>query len=94
MTARGRLLSGLVTMVIALAGFVTVGALPAAANSRDVQYIALGDSYAAGVGVPPYDDLVCFQSNNGYPALLDSERRIDLLAWQGRALLLECNSSA
>ena len=55
MTARGRLLSGLVATVIALAGFVTVGAPTAAAGiSGTLQYVALGDSYAAGVGAPPY----------------------------------------
>jgi hypothetical protein len=42
MTARGRFVARLVTMLIALAGFVTVGALPAAAgNSGTVQYVAL-----------------------------------------------------
>ena len=51
MRARGRLLSCLVTMVIALAGFVTVGALPAAATPATVQYVALGDSYAAGTAI-------------------------------------------
>ena len=51
MTARGRFVARLVTMLIALAGFVTVGALPAAAdNSATIQYVALGDSYAAGQG--------------------------------------------
>ena len=53
MSARGPLVSGLVTMVIALAGFVTVGALPAAATPGTIQYVALGDSYAAGTAVPP-----------------------------------------
>jgi lysophospholipase L1-like esterase len=83
MTARGRLLSGLVAVVIALAGFVTVGAPTAAAGpTGTLQYVALGDSYAAGMGAPPYvsssfsDD--CLQSNNGYPALLDPKGRIDL----------------
>ena len=80
MTARGRFGVRLVTMLIALAGFVTVGALPAAAgNSDTVQYVALGDSYAAGQGggdeVKP-----CLQSPNGYPSLLDSKMRIDLRA--------------
>ncbi|HET9779461.1 MAG TPA: SGNH/GDSL hydrolase family protein [Propionibacteriaceae bacterium] len=80
MSARGRFLSGLVSLVIALAGLVTVGALPAAAtNSGTVQYVALGDSYAAGQGAPPYlND--CLQSNKGYPGLLDSEKRIHLRA--------------
>jgi lysophospholipase L1-like esterase len=65
-------------MVIALAGFVTVGAPTAAAGpTGTLQYVALGDSYAAGVGVPPYRD--CFQSiNSGYPVLLDPKGRIDL----------------
>jgi lysophospholipase L1-like esterase len=76
MTARGRLLSGLVTMVIALAGFVTAGALPAAAKPATVQYVALGDSYAAGTAL----DSGCPLSPNGYPALLDSESRIHLQA--------------
>ena len=53
MSARGRFLSVLVTIVIALAGFVTLGALPAAAAPATVQYVALGDSYAAGQGAPP-----------------------------------------
>jgi lysophospholipase L1-like esterase len=80
MTARGRFMARLVTMVIALAGFVTVGALPAAAgNSGTVQYVALGDSYAAGQGGG--DEIrPCLQSPNGYPYLLDSKMRIDLRA--------------
>jgi lysophospholipase L1-like esterase len=82
MTARGRLLSGLVATVIALAGSVTVGAPTAAAGpSGTLQYVALGDSYAAGVGAPPYDiDKECKQSSKGYPALLDPKGRIDLQA--------------
>ena len=80
MTARGRFVARLVTMLIALAGFVTVGALPAAAgNSGTVQYVALGDSYAAGQGGGEYlND--CLESPNGYPYLLDSKMRIDLRA--------------
>jgi len=70
----------LVTMLVALAGFVVVGALPAAAdNSGTVQYVALGDSYAAGQGGGEYlND--CLESPNGYPYLLDSKMRIDLRA--------------
>jgi lysophospholipase L1-like esterase len=61
-----------------LAGFVTVGALPAAAgNSGTVPYVALGDSYAAGQGGGDYlND--CLESPNGYPYLLDPKMRIDL----------------
>ena len=80
MTARSRFVARLVTMVIALAGFVTVGALPAAAgNPGTVQYVALGDSYAAGQGGGDYlND--CLESPNGYPYLLDPKMRIDLRA--------------
>ncbi len=78
MTARGRFVARLVTMLIALAGFVTVGALPAdAGNSGTVQYVALGDSYAAGQGGGDYLNN-CLESPNGYPYLLDSKMRIDL----------------
>jgi lysophospholipase L1-like esterase len=68
-------------MVIALAGFVTVGAPTAAAGpTGTLQYVALGDSYAAGIGAPPYvsSSEGCLQSNKGYPALLDPKGRIAL----------------
>jgi lysophospholipase L1-like esterase len=78
---RGRFLSGLVTIVIAVAGFVTAGALPAAATPGTVDYVALGDSYAAGVGAGSYDGTTCLRSDNGYPAVLDGESiRIHLTA--------------
>jgi lysophospholipase L1-like esterase len=77
MSARGRFSSVLVTIVVALAGFVTVGALPAAAAPSAIQYVALGDSYAAGQGAPPYLN-TCLQSNQSYPELLDGEGRIEL----------------
>jgi lysophospholipase L1-like esterase len=74
MSARGRFLSVLVSIVVALAGFVTVGALPAAAAPSAVQYVALGDSYAAGTAAG------CGNLTSGYPALLPLESRIDLQA--------------
>jgi lysophospholipase L1-like esterase len=73
MNARGRFLSGLVTVVTALAGFAAVGALPAAAAPSVVHYVALGDSYAAGTAVR--DDCPA----DGYPVLLESIR-IELTA--------------
>jgi lysophospholipase L1-like esterase len=76
---RGRLVSGLVTMVIALAGFVTAGALPAAATPGTVQYVALGDSYAAGTALR--DGTTCLRSDIGYPTVLNDESiRIGLAA--------------
>ena len=53
MTARGRrFLARFVTMLVAgLAGILNVGALPAAGDTVGIgQYVALGDSYAAGQG--------------------------------------------
>ena len=79
MRARGRLLSCLVTVVIALAGFVTAGALPAGAAPSTVAYVALGDSYAAGTaaaGIPPN----CPHGEGGYPAMLNGQGRIVLTA--------------
>ena len=79
MTARGRFLARLVTTLLAVTGFLTVGAVPAAAhsNSGTVQYVALGDSYAAGQGGGSYLNS-CLESPNGYPYLVDHRRRIDL----------------
>ena len=81
MTARGRrFLARFVTMLVAgLAGILTVSALPAAADTVGIgQYVALGDSYAAGQGGSLAYDNDCLQSPNGYPALLDAENQIHL----------------
>jgi len=77
---RGRLISGLVTTVTALAGFVTAGVLPAAAAPSTVQYVALGDSYAAGTASQLGG---CPHGPDNYPELLDGseESRIDLTAF-------------
>ena len=79
MNTRGRLISGLVTTVVALAGFMTAGALPAAAAPSTVDYVALGDSYAAGTAAPGSSP-DCPHGAGGYPALLadGSESRISL----------------
>jgi hypothetical protein len=52
--------------VIALAGFVTAGALPAAATPGTFQYVALGDSYAAGQA-----------AGSGNPLHLEGEQAIE-----------------
>jgi lysophospholipase L1-like esterase len=73
------LLHCLVTIVIALAGFVTVGLLPAAAAPRAVQYVALGDSYAAGTAAGSFPG--CEHGDGGYPTFLfELGSRIDLPA--------------
>ena len=83
MTARGRrFLARLVTTLVAgLAGILTVGALPATADTVGIgQYVALGDSYAAGQGGSQQYVNNCLRSPNGYPALLDAENQIHLRA--------------
>jgi len=80
MSTRGRFVSCLATAVVALVGFVTLGALPAAGAASVVEYVALGDSYAAGWGAPPADpEDPCQRSAQGYPTLLDdAQKRIEL----------------
>lgn len=41
-------------------------------------YDALGDSYASGYGVPPYDALPCARSDAAYAVQVDGRMRIDL----------------
>lgn len=80
MTFRGRFMSCVVTILLAFAGPLTVGAVPvSAAIPRTLQYVALGDSYAAGQGTGSYLNS-CLQSDEGYPALLDSRKHLHLRA--------------
>jgi lysophospholipase L1-like esterase len=72
MTKRGRLVSRLLAVLLAVVGSVAVGAPPATAgHSRTLQYVALGDSYAAGQGN-------CLQTAGGYPPLLDARKHVHL----------------
>jgi lysophospholipase L1-like esterase len=53
--------------------------LPAYAGDREsLDYVALGDSYAAGVGAGSYLN-GCAQSLLGYPSLLDERKQIELV---------------
>jgi len=80
MTTRGRLVSRLLALLIAVVGSVGLSALPATAgDTPTVPYVALGDSYAAGQGGGEYlND--CKQTLAGYPELLDSRKHIYLRA--------------
>jgi lysophospholipase L1-like esterase len=80
MTFRGRLLPRLLAVLITVAGLVAVGAPPATAgHSRTLQYVALGDSYAAGQGGGKYLNR-CKQTAAGYPKLLDARKHLHLRA--------------
>jgi lysophospholipase L1-like esterase len=89
MKTRTRLLSGLGAILVASSGVVAGAAQPATAspaNHGDTSiggrsYVALGDSFAAGLGADFYSNVSngCFQSTKGYPALLDAVKGIDLV---------------
>jgi lysophospholipase L1-like esterase len=78
MTAPHRFLAAAVTVLLTMAGLVGLGTLPAAAqNAPTINYVALGDSYAAGQGAGPYSN-ECLQSSSGYPTLLDGQEGVKL----------------
>ena len=63
--------AGLASLVMASG----LAAIPAEAASPKVDYVALGDSYAAGQGALPYTDRSCYVSRVGYPAIADKQLR-------------------
>ncbi|MFF4270372.1 SGNH/GDSL hydrolase family protein [Streptomyces sp. NPDC001536] len=65
-----RVKSVLVSAVLAVAGLASTAATPARAATGG-EYVALGDSYASGVGAGHYDSASgdCKRSAVGYPAL-------------------------
>jgi lysophospholipase L1-like esterase len=70
---RRRLITGLLT-----AACVVAFPLQASASGTK-QYVALGDSYAAGQGGGSYLN-GCLQSRNGYPSMLDELKHVHLRA--------------
>lgn len=59
----------------------TAGATAASASiptARTVNYVALGDSYAAGPGIPTQVDFACARSDQNYPSLLAAARNWQL----------------
>ena len=78
MSARGRFVSVLVAIVTALAGFVAVGALPAAANSALSSTLRWATPMRQDKAAGSFPN--CLHSTKGYPELLDSEKRIHLRA--------------
>ncbi|CCQ44897.1 putative uncharacterized protein [Pseudarthrobacter siccitolerans] len=69
--------AALATVAMAL-GFTAVPA--DAAPPPQVDYVALGDSYTAGIGAGPYDStLTCIQTSGGYVDVVAKTGRVDLL---------------
>jgi lysophospholipase L1-like esterase len=63
----------LAAALVALAGLVlALVSLPAAAGAAGTTggYVALGDSYAAGPGIPTQVDAACERSDHDYPSLV------------------------
>ena len=62
----------------ALAMAAGLAAAPAQAGDK-TKYIALGDSYASGQGAGPYQDDVCYRSENTYSELAAEVKAIKLV---------------
>lgn len=71
---RTALAAGLATIAMA----VGLAAAPAQAVDK-TQYIALGDSYAAGQGAGPYKNDTCYRSKNTYSELAADTKAIKLV---------------
>jgi lysophospholipase L1-like esterase len=73
------LLSSLAGVTLVASGLLGASAASAAPREPFV-YDALGDSYASGVGAPPYDPAsgACARSASAYPEQLDGRMRIAL----------------
>lgn len=71
---------GLLASTVAPAG-------AAAATGTTAEYVALGDSYAAGQGAPPYSDAACLTNPaDSYPALVAATKgitRVEVVACSG-----------
>ena len=73
---RSAFAAGLAPMAMAIG----MAAIPAeAAPPPQLDYVALGDSYASGHGAVPYTDPNCFVSQKGYPAIADKLRDVQLI---------------
>lgn len=67
----------LLVMPFLVVGGTATSPTAAAAPPSQVVYDALGDSYASGYGVPPYDGS-CGRSASAYPEQLNGRQRISL----------------
>ncbi|MHA6507898.1 SGNH/GDSL hydrolase family protein [Tessaracoccus sp. Y1736] len=80
------ILAALATLVVSLSFTVTADAAPKRPpTTTQPVYVALGDSYAAGVGAGSYLSGTCYRSLKGYPGLIAAEKgyALDLQACSG-----------
>lgn len=50
-------------------------------GTTELEYVAIGDSFAAGTGGRSYLDTTCYRSANSYPKLLDADANLRLTAF-------------
>jgi len=66
------------TMALTTVGATTASASAHHHTARTVDYVALGDSYASGPGIPTQVDSTCARSDQNYPSLLAAARNWQL----------------
>ncbi|MEU0007286.1 SGNH/GDSL hydrolase family protein [Streptomyces sp. NPDC006314] len=78
--ARGRRRTSVLGAALGGCALVAASTTAAAAHSgghgRDVSYVALGDSYTSGPGIPQQVDADCARSDHNYPSLLAARRQV------------------
>ncbi|MFG3203550.1 SGNH/GDSL hydrolase family protein [Streptomyces sp. NPDC048192] len=78
--ARGRRASAVLGAVLGGCVLVTAATAPASAqapgNGHGTDYVALGDSYTSGPGIPQQVDANCARSDHNYPSLVAARRQV------------------
>ena len=62
------------TLLAAGMALATINTFALSANAASISYVALGDSYSAGVGTRSSTESNCYRSSEGYPALLAGQQ--------------------
>ncbi|MEU8034022.1 SGNH/GDSL hydrolase family protein [Streptomyces sp. NPDC049099] len=78
--ARGRRRVAVLGTALGGCALVAAATAPAAAHpaghGRDLDYVALGDSYTSGPGIPRQVDAGCARSDHNYPSLVAAQRQV------------------
>lgn len=78
--ARGRRRPAALWAAVGGCALVTTATTPAVAQPMDqgrgVDYVALGDSYTSGPGIPHQVDAGCARSDHNYPSLVAAQRQV------------------
>jgi lysophospholipase L1-like esterase len=78
--ARGRRGAAVLGAVLGGCVLVTAATAPASAqapgNGHGTDYVALGDSYTSGPGIPQQVDANCARSDHNYPSLVAARRQV------------------